>query len=179
MPVVAFINGRSAQTSADNVAAFRKGLSQSGYVEGQNVAIEARWADNRYDQLPAMAAELVRTRVALIAAIGNSLPARAAKSATATIPIVFTMGADPVQLGLVASLNKPGENITGATSLSVDINQKRFNCFMIFFPIPKCLAISLIPTILPRHLLGAPPWNWPKTRPVSGESGSKSRTRGQ
>jgi putative ABC transport system substrate-binding protein len=84
------------------MTAFMRGLKETGFIEGQNVAIEARWADDRYDQLPAMATELVRAKVALIAAIGNSLPARVAKSATTAIPIVFEMGADPVQLGLMS-----------------------------------------------------------------------------
>jgi putative ABC transport system substrate-binding protein len=108
LPVIGILGSTTAQGQPAATAAFMQGLKETGFIEGQNVAIEARWADDRYDQLPAMAAELVRARVDLIAAIGNSLPARAAKSATPRIPIVFTMGADPVQLGLVSSLNKPG-----------------------------------------------------------------------
>jgi putative ABC transport system substrate-binding protein len=137
LPVIGLLGSTTAEAQPATTAAFMQGLKEAGFIEGQNVAIEARWADNRYDQLPAMAAELVRVRVALIAAIGNSFPARAAKSATPTIPIVFTMGADPVQLGLVASLNKPGGNITGATSLSVDINQKRLQLLRDLLPNAK------------------------------------------
>jgi ABC-type uncharacterized transport system substrate-binding protein len=155
-PVIGILGSARAEGWATETAAFMQGLKEAGFIEGQNLAIEARWADDRYDQLSSMAAELARAPVVLIAAIGNSLPARAAKGATTTIPIVFTMGADPVQLGLVTSLNRPGGNITGATDQSVDSNQKRVNCFTTFFPVPKCLATSLILTILPRHPLGAP-----------------------
>src|SRR5262245_14231875 len=106
MPVIGILGSSTVESDAAQMTAFMQALEESGFVEGQNVAIESRWANDDYDRLPQMAADLVRARVALIVAIGNSLPARAAKSATTTIPIVFTMGADPVQLGLVASLNR-------------------------------------------------------------------------
>jgi putative ABC transport system substrate-binding protein len=107
------------------LVAFMQGLKEAGFIEGQNVGIEQRWANNQYDRLPEMAADLVRTRVSLIAAIGNNLTTRAAKAATSTIPIVFVMGADPVALGLVASLNHPGGNVTGVTNAIVELLQKR------------------------------------------------------
>jgi putative ABC transport system substrate-binding protein len=107
------------------MATFMQVLKEAGFNEGQNLAVEQRWANSRYDRLPEMAADLVRARVSLILAIRNNLPARAAKAATSTIPIVFVMGADPVALGLVASFNRPGGNMTGVTTAIVDIFQKR------------------------------------------------------
>jgi putative ABC transport system substrate-binding protein len=154
MPMIGILGSTTAQGQPAATAAFMQGLKEAGFIEGQNVAIEARWADDRYDQLPAMATELVRARVALIAAIGNSLPARAAKSATPTTPIVFAMGADPVQLGLVASLNKPGGNITGTTSLSVDINQKRLQLIHDLLPNAKVFGHLINPDNLPPSSVG-------------------------
>jgi ABC-type uncharacterized transport system substrate-binding protein len=104
---------------------FQQGLKEGGFVEGQNVALEFRWANDDYDRLPELAADLVRRRVSVIVAIGNNLPARAAKAATSTIPIVFVNGVDPVQFGLVASIGRPGANITGVTVLAADLTQKR------------------------------------------------------
>jgi putative ABC transport system substrate-binding protein len=126
VPVIGILGSTTAQGSAFRMPAFTQGLKEGGFIEGQNVVIEQRWANNRYDRLPEMAADLVRSRVSLIATFGNNLSVRAAKAATSTISIVFSMGADPVALGIVESLNHPGGNITGATSVISQILQKRF-----------------------------------------------------
>jgi putative tryptophan/tyrosine transport system substrate-binding protein len=123
-PVIAFLG--SGPPGVSFVASFMQVLKDAGFNEGQNLVVEQRWANNQYDRLPEMAADLVRARVSLILAVGNNLPARAAKAATSTIPIVFVMGADPVALGLVNSLNRPGGNLTGVTNIIADTVQKRF-----------------------------------------------------
>jgi putative tryptophan/tyrosine transport system substrate-binding protein len=126
MPVVAFFNATSQATQWSQrwAAAFRQGLQETGFIEGRNLAIEYRWAENQYDRLPALAADLVQRRVAVIAAGPRAV--NAAQAATTTIPIVFMAGGDPVRGGFVTSLNRPGGNLTGVTILAGDINGKRF-----------------------------------------------------
>jgi putative tryptophan/tyrosine transport system substrate-binding protein len=125
LPVVGFLNSATPELYEFNVAAFRQGLQELGFVEGKNVAIEFRWARGEYDRLPALAAELVARQVAVIAATGDVVSARAAQAASATTPIVFTIGGDPVRYGLVKSYSRPGGNITGISLISSAIGAKR------------------------------------------------------
>jgi putative tryptophan/tyrosine transport system substrate-binding protein len=127
MPVIGFLNAGSAAKWQHLVEAFRRGLSEAGYVEGKNIVIEYRWADGQWDRLPALAADLVQRGVTLIVTGGGDPPALAAKAATTTIPIVFTSGSDPVKSGLVASFGRPGGNVTGLTSLNTEIGPKRLS----------------------------------------------------
>jgi putative tryptophan/tyrosine transport system substrate-binding protein len=125
MPVIGLLSSNTPDSDASRMTAFRRGLADTGYVEGRNVTIEYRWAEGQYDLLPEMAASLVKRQVAVIVAPGNIAGVVAAKEATATIPIVFSIGADPVAAGLVASLNRPGGNLTGATILGAELESKR------------------------------------------------------
>jgi putative tryptophan/tyrosine transport system substrate-binding protein len=147
-PTVGFLGAPSSASYVKNVAAIHQGLKEAGYVEGANVTIEYRWADGQYDRLPALASELVERRVALIVTIGGAPSVVAAKNATSTIPIVFNMTADPVQLGLVASLNRPGGNITGINgprSLITTVTDFPFSGFVTVTRDPKgsvrCAAV--------------------------------------
>src|SRR5262245_57962243 len=141
MPVVGFLNGASAELYSKFANEFRRGLNEMGFIEGQNVLVEYRWAEGHYDRLPELAAELIRRQVTVIAA--TSTPsALAAKAATTTIPIVFTTASDPVSLGFVASLARPGGNMTGATQLNVELGAKRLE--LMHQLLPKATVITLI-----------------------------------
>jgi putative ABC transport system substrate-binding protein len=146
MPVVGYLGPESPQTFASRVKAFRDGLAQAGYVEGRNVAIEFRWAEGHYDRLSALAADLVDRQVALLVAPGGAPVALAAKSATATIPVVFEMGGDPVALGVVRSLNRPEGNLTGVSSLSVALGPKRIELLHEVLPTAATIAVVVNPT---------------------------------
>jgi ABC-type uncharacterized transport system substrate-binding protein len=139
-PVIGFLNAASAKGYARPLSAFLKGLSEAGYVDGQNVAIEYRWAEDRGDRLPAMAADLIRRQVAVIAAT-TTQAALAAKAATTTIPIVFETASDPVRLGLVASLNQPGGNVTGVTQTNVEVAPKRLQILHELAPTATSMAL--------------------------------------
>ncbi|MGA8920518.1 MAG: ABC transporter substrate binding protein, partial [Pseudolabrys sp.] len=146
MPVIGYLGAESPAAFASRVRAFHQGLGETGYVEGRNVAIEFRWAEGQHDRLPALAADLVGRRVAVIVAPGGAPAALAAKSATTTIPIVFEMGADPIAIGLVASLSRPGGNLTGVTSLSVEVTPKRLEFLHEVLPAAGVFAVLINPT---------------------------------
>jgi putative ABC transport system substrate-binding protein len=133
LPVMGWLSTQSADDDSNRTVSFLRGLKETGYVEGQNMAVEYRWAENQYDRLPALAADLVRRRVAVIVATGTS-EAQAAKAATTTIPIVFATAGDPVALGLVSSLNRPGANLTGIASLAVELGPKQLQLLRDLIP---------------------------------------------
>jgi putative ABC transport system substrate-binding protein len=141
LPVIGFLESKSARDSGPTVVAFHRGLNEAAFIEGQNVAIEYRWADNQHDRLPTLAADLVQRKVALIVA-PDTASAHAAKAATTTIPIVFDTSLDPVAVGLVASLNRPGANVTGITSLNTEVASKRLE--LLHEVVPKASTIGLL-----------------------------------
>jgi ABC-type uncharacterized transport system substrate-binding protein len=145
MPVVGFLNITSPEANAGRLRAFREGLKATGYVEGENVAIEYRWADNQFDRLPALAADLVRRKVAVIAATTASAPALAARGATKTIPIVFLVGEDPVRHGLVASLARPDGNLTGINFFNAELVAKRLGLLRELVPAGTRMAVLVNP----------------------------------
>jgi putative tryptophan/tyrosine transport system substrate-binding protein len=166
MPVIGFLSGRSSAEAAYAVAAFHRGLREQGYVEGDNLAIEYRWADGAYDRLPTLAADLVHRRVAVIAATGGHLSGLAAKAATSSIPIVFNAGEDPVALGLVTSINRPGGNATGIYIFIAEMDTKRLELLRELVPNAVLIAVLLNPT-------------WIRFKTVSKEIAEAARAAGQ
>ena len=146
MPVIGYLGAQSPAAFASRVRAFRQGLGETGYAEGRNVAIEFRWAEGQHHRLSALAADLVGRQVTVIVAPGGAPAALAAKSATTTIPIVFEMGADPIGMGLVGSLNRPGGNLTGVSSLNVEVTPKRLEILHELVPTAAVVAVLVNPT---------------------------------
>jgi putative ABC transport system substrate-binding protein len=146
MPVIGYLGPESPAVFASRVRAFRQGLGETGYAEGRNVAIEFRWAEGQHNKLPALAADLAVRKVAVIVAPGGAPAALAAKSATTTIPIVFEMGADPIAIGLVGSLSRPGGNLTGVSSLNVQVTPKRLEILHELIPTAAVVAVLVNPT---------------------------------
>jgi putative tryptophan/tyrosine transport system substrate-binding protein len=145
MPIVAFLSSRSSEEAAVHTAAFRRGLGETGLVEGQNVAIVFRWAEGHYERLPALAKELVDLRVSVVMSGGGSPSAQAAKAATSTIPIVFVIGDDPVKVGLTGSFNRPGGNLTGVAFLTGELGAKRLGLICELVPGNSAIALLLNP----------------------------------
>jgi putative ABC transport system substrate-binding protein len=145
LPVVGFLSGGSSDAYASRVAAFRTGLSEAGFVEGRNVAIEYRWAEGQYDRLPALVADLVDRKVVVIVA-STGIDARTAKAATTSIPIVFMSAGSPIESGLIASLNRPGGNLTGVTNLNVELGPKRLELLHELLPMAPIFAVLVNPT---------------------------------
>jgi putative ABC transport system substrate-binding protein len=145
MPVIGYLGSESPEPYASRLAAFAEGLAEAGYVDGRNVAIDFRWAEGQYSRLPALAMELADRQVTVMVAPGGAEVALAARSATKTIPIVFELGGDPVALGLVASLSRPGGNLTGVSSLSVEVSLKRLEFMSELFPAAKTFAVAVNP----------------------------------
>jgi putative ABC transport system substrate-binding protein len=146
MPVIGYLNAGSAERFPDEVRAFRVGLREAGFVEGQNVAIEYRYAEGKYDRLPMLAADLVRRQVSVIATSGSTQAALAAKAETQTIPIVFTMASNPIEVGAVVSLSRPGSNLTGVTNLSNELVPKKLELLHEMVPAASTIAVLLNPT---------------------------------
>ncbi len=146
MPVIGYLGSETPELFAGRLAAFRRGLAATGHEEGRNVRIDYRWAEGQNGRFPALAADLVRRQAAVIAAPGSTPAALAAKAETATIPVVFAIGGDPVALGLVASLNRPGGNVTGATSLNTDIGPKRLELLQELVPSARIIGLLVNPT---------------------------------
>jgi len=153
LPAIGFLYAGSPEPTAHLLAAFRKGLAETGYVEGQNVTIEFRWARNESGRLPELAADLVRRQVTVIAAPGSSVASIAAKAATSSIPIVFSMGGDPIQAGLVGSLNQPGGNVTGISSMNTELGSKRLGLLHELVPGTERFATLVINSPIYRPLV--------------------------
>jgi ABC-type uncharacterized transport system substrate-binding protein len=146
LPVIGYLSSESLDAAAGRLNSFREGLSESGYVEGKDVTIEYRWAEGRNNRLPALATDLVRRQVAMIVTIGSTPAALAAKAATTTIPIVFQVGSDPVEVGLVASLQRPGGNLTGVTNLNSELGPKRLELLRQIVPTASAVGLLVNPT---------------------------------
>jgi putative tryptophan/tyrosine transport system substrate-binding protein len=146
LPVIGFLGSETPDSWAGRLRAFRQGLNDAGYVDGRNVAIEYRWADGKNDRLPALAADLVRRQVTVIAALGSTASALAAKTSTSTIPVVFAVGSDPSEIGLVAGLSRPGGNLTGVSNLNVELGPKRLELIHELVPTATSIAVLVNPT---------------------------------
>jgi putative tryptophan/tyrosine transport system substrate-binding protein len=149
MPVIGFMSGRAPEDSAHLVSAFRQGLAETGFVEGQTVTIEFRWAHGDYDRMPALAADLVSRKVAVLVGVGGDVSALAAKKATATIPVVFGMGDDPVKAGIVASFNRPDGNVTGFTLWTSEMESKRLGLLREMLPAVQLIGVLVNPKFPP------------------------------